>query len=121
MTEAVAAVKELGLVDDEALAKELVSYGACTKGLGTAGITALLRRRGIPEEIIGSSGIIDELDELDEYRCAEELAGRKARLYKDLPAEKARRRLYGVLKRRGHSSETIKRVLDGVMEDWRGA
>jgi len=111
VSKAVSALKELGLVDDAALAGDLISYAADRKGLGREGIRALLRERGIPEEIIASSGV----ESVDEIRGAEELVRRKAGQYRGLPADKVRRRLYGMLRRRGHSSETIRKALDGVM------
>jgi len=106
------ALKEFGLVDDPALADDLIAYAVNKKTLGVRGVKALLQKRGIPEDIIDSSGI----DTIDEIKGAEELVRKKVKLFKSLPKEKVKRRLYGMLQRRGHSAETIKRVLDGVME-----
>ncbi|MEC4686393.1 MAG: regulatory protein RecX [Nitrospirota bacterium] len=105
----VSALKEFGLIDDPALADDLISYAVNRKSLGTRGVRALLQKRGIPEDIINSSGI----DTIDETKSAEELVRKKVKLFKGLPKEKVMRRLYGMLQRRGHSFETIKRVLDG--------
>ncbi len=109
------ALKEFGLVDDRALAGDLISFAVNRKKLGMRGVKALLQKRGIPEDIINSSGI----DTIDETTGAEELVRKKIKLFKGLPKEKVKRRLYGMLQRRGHCAETIKRVLDGAMEGGR--
>jgi len=108
----VSELKGSGLVDDLVLAGDLISYAVDKKRLGVTGVKALLRKRGIPEEIINSSGI----DTIDETGGAEEFVRKKLKTFKGLPEEKVKRRLYGMLQRRGHSSETIKRVLDGALK-----
>ncbi|GMT48444.1 MAG: hypothetical protein IEMM0007_2010 [bacterium] len=109
------ALKEFGLIDDLALAGDLIAYAVNKKTLGVRGVRDLLQKRGIPEDIINSSGI----DTIDETTGAGELVRKKIKLFRGLPKEKVKRRLYGMLQRRGHSAETIKRVLDGVMEEGR--
>jgi len=108
----VSALKEFGLIDDRILAGDLISYAVNKKTLGIRGVRALLQKRGIPDDIINSL----DIDRIDETMGAGELVRKKIKLYKGLPKEKAKRRLYGMLQRRGHSAETIKKVLDGVME-----
>ncbi len=104
---ALTSLKKKGLVDDAALAEELIQ-GAERKALGIRGVYDLLRKRGIPEEIIDSAGV----DRIDARRVAGELVRKRIGRYRGLPEEKVRRRLRDQLLRRGHSPETIRRVLD---------
>ena len=79
--------------------------------MGRRGTRKFIDKRGNPVEIITESGI----ESLDERPGAEELVRKRAPRISELPEDKKRRRLYGMLSRRGYSSETISYVLKKVL------
>ncbi len=111
--ETVSSLKDAGLVDDLALRDDLISYALNVRSLGVMGTRMLLLKRGIPEEVVDSA----DLEGLDETEGAERLVRKRVPLLKGLPEAKARRRLWGMLRRRGYSCETIARVMRGLLPE----
>jgi regulatory protein len=103
-------VKKYNYINDRALAEELLSFYLEKKNMGRRGIKALLIKRGIPGDVINSFN----LDEIDEIEGAMRIARKRLKSYDNLAEERARSRVAGLLRRRGHSSETIKYVLDEI-------
>jgi regulatory protein len=103
----VAQLRDGKYIDDKALASQLISYAVRTKTLGVRGTRYFLLKRGIPEEVVNDA----DFDTIDERSGAERVIQKKIEYYKGLPREKVHRRLYGVLKRRGYSTQTIREVL----------
>jgi len=110
MEKAIDVLRGYGYINDRRLAERLISYAFTDRKLGRRGTTSFLHKRGIPVEIITESGI----ESLDERPGAEELVRKKAPRISGLPEDKKKRRLYGMLSRRGYSSETISYVLKKV-------
>lgn len=101
-------MEELGLVNDEAYARELARTLFTRKRYGANRVRQELRLKGIDDELI------QEL--LEEYGDEEEtLQNLHAVLEKKYPAwqedEKVRRRAYAALQRMGYSHEQIRRGL----------
>ncbi|HSW63505.1 MAG TPA: regulatory protein RecX [Dissulfurispiraceae bacterium] len=95
-----------GYLDDRRLAENLKRIASERKQLGNYGVNAYLHKRGICREVIESvSGDADEVE------VAERLVGRKAERMITLDAETKKKRLWGILARRGFSAATIRTVL----------
>ncbi|TCL72542.1 MULTISPECIES: regulatory protein RecX [unclassified Curtobacterium] len=107
----------VGLLDDVALATDLVDRLHARKGLGRQGVITELRRRGIDQIAIDTA--LDEAadDEDDEFIRAQELADKRAPQMRGLDRATAERRLSGFLMRKGYGSGVVRiavqRALDG--------
>ena len=102
-----------GLVDDLALAQNLVGSLQERKGLGRSGIAAELTRRLLsPAAIEYALELIDTGDELGRAR---ELAVQRARQLTSYDRETAVRRLSAYLARRGYSGSTVRAAVDDAL------
>ncbi|MFL0390623.1 RecX family transcriptional regulator [Curtobacterium sp. 179-B 9B NHS] len=113
----VARLVRVGLLDDVALATDLVDRLHERKGLGRQGVVAELRRRGIDQAAIDAALEAAEDDADDEFVRAIELAEKRARQLRGLDRATAERRLSGFLMRKGYGSGVVRiaveRALDG--------
>jgi regulatory protein len=101
---------ERGFVDDRRLAGALKRHAVEKKHLGKRGTTSYLIKRGIPLEIAaGISG-----DEDDYFDSAKMLVERRLQNMKGYDTATIKRRLWGLLSRRGFSNETIHRVIKTI-------
>ncbi|WP_420364125.1 regulatory protein RecX [Curtobacterium aetherium] len=107
----------VGLLDDVALATDLVDRMHARKGLGRQAIVADLRRRGIDQVAIDAALDAAADDEDDEFVRAIELATKRAGQMRGLDRATAERRLSGFLMRKGYGSGVVRvaveRALDG--------
>lgn len=103
-------LEDTGLISDEALALELLRYSTEKKLLGGKGLEALLSRRGLDKKLINKTLAYHTRDMEEE--SAGRLVEKKLRSLKSYPEDVVKRRLYGMLQRRGFSMEVINRVLD---------
>jgi regulatory protein len=100
-------LKVKGFVDDARFAESLKRMAVEQKQLGKRGVINYLISKGIPGEIIeGLSG-----DDEDYLETAESLVARKMRHLKGLDDITVKRRLWGVLARKGFSPDIIRRVM----------
>lgn len=113
----IARLTRVGLLDDVALATDLVDRLHERKGLGRQAIVAELRRRGIDQVAIDAALEAAADDEDDEFVRALDLAEKRARQLRGLDRETAERRLAGFLMRKGYGSGVVRiaveRALDG--------
>lgn len=99
---------EVGLLDDNDLAENLVRTLRERKGLGRMAITAELRRRKVDPLAIEQALEADREDHGDdELARARELAVKRAPQLRSLDAETARRRLGAFLMRKGYSGSIV--------------
>jgi regulatory protein len=99
---------EVGLLDDNDLAENLVRTLRERKGLGRTAITSELRRRKIDPHAIEQALEADREDHGDdELTRARELAVKRAPQLRSLDAETARRRLGAFLMRKGYSGSIV--------------
>lgn len=98
-----------GLVDDAAYADAYVRTGIGVRRRGTGSLRAELRGRGVPPEIIESATA--DIDEQAELATARALAQRRTAGMTRLDPQVRRRRLTGLLLRRGFSSAIVCCVL----------
>ncbi len=106
-------LERVGLVDDTAYAQAYVRTGVGVRRRGTRSLRAELRGRGVAPEVIDLAAA--EVDDDDERATAVALARRRAPGMARLAPEVRRRRLMGLLLRRGFSSSVINEVLAEVL------
>lgn len=106
----------VGLVDDRALALDLVSRLRDRKGLGRTAVAAELSRRLLPKDVIAEA--LDTIETDDELDTARELAVKRVGQLRSLDRATAERRLSGFLQRRGYSGDVLRTA---VSEALRGA
>ncbi len=105
--ETVVYLRDKGFIDDRRFAEILKRDAVDRKHLGKRGARNYLINRGIAGDIVD-----DVLGDDDDYfDAAKRLVERKLRNMKDYDSEKIKRRLWGMLSRRGFSYDTIKKVL----------
>jgi len=103
-------LRELNLINDRTLAKQLINYGLYDRKLGITGLRAFLIKRGIDRELIDGAGLQD----IDEYPGALEIAEKIKIRNPHIPYDKLKRKIHGYLQRRGYSYDTIKRVFKNI-------
>jgi regulatory protein len=103
----------VGLVDDTAYAQAYVRTGVGVRRRGTRSLRAELRGRGVAPEVIDLAAA--EVDEQDERATALALASRRAPALARFAPEVRRRRLMGLLLRRGFSGAVVNDVLAEVL------
>ena len=104
-------LKEIGLINDMALAEALKRETLTTKMLSQNGAKRYMQTRGIPRDIVDKVFYNDENKDFDN---ALRFTGKKLKSLNHYPSEIVKRRLYNLLLRRGYSSETIMKVLKDI-------
>ena len=110
-------MRELGYVDDAALAQS-VSNRRCHDGYGKARVAADLRGRGIETTVVDT--VMREWNPDDDVDRALAVARKHTTtLHSTDPAlrDRARRRLAGMLQRRGFAGDTVRTVLVRLATD----
>ncbi|MBI3592250.1 MAG: regulatory protein RecX [Nitrospirae bacterium] len=97
-------LKEKEFIDDKRLAEILKRDALERKHLGARGVRNYLLRRGIARDIADAFSGKEE----DYVDAARKLVEKKMRYMKNSDEETIKRRLWGLLARRGFSSETIR-------------
>jgi regulatory protein len=109
----VARLESVGLIDDVALAQNLVGVLQERKGLGRTGVAAELARRMLSPAAIEYA--LELVDSGDELARARELAAGRARQLRGLDRDTAVRRLSAWLARRGYSGSTVRSAVDAAL------
>jgi regulatory protein len=108
----------VGLIDDQAFARQVAEYQFGSRRAGRRAVTSALLAKGVAPEI--AAAVVAEADQ-DEDRRAEELARARASRMASLEPAKAFSRLTSLLMRRGYSPDVARRAarqaLDVVAED----
>ncbi|MBF0328216.1 MAG: regulatory protein RecX [Nitrospirae bacterium] len=109
--EAVRRLEDEGYLNDRKTAEAFKRYALNNKHLGRFGIKAFLVKMGIGEDLA------DELSGQDgEYiETAKLLAENKLKMLKKCDGDTKRRRIYGLLARRGFDSETIGNIIKSLV------
>lgn len=111
----------VGLIDDEAFADAFVRSRHRDRGLGRAALKMELERKGIDRELAARAVAV--IDDDDERERAAALVAKKldSAMFAAGP-QVARRRLLGMLARRGYGSSVaiavINDALNGYVEPW---
>lgn len=100
---------EVGLVNDAAFAESAVYSSHHHRGLGRRALSAELRRKGVPEEIVCEA--VATVGPEEEEQRARELVRRKLRSSTVRDPSTVARRLIAMLARKGYSEGLALRVL----------
>ncbi len=109
---------EVGLIDDARFAKSFAFSQHRERGLSRRVVAVKLRQRGIDEQTV--QAVVDQIDPDSEVDAAVRLAQRKLRSLGTVDQEVRRRRVYGLLLRRGYSPDLAMRVMRQTVGDGRG-
>ena len=104
---------DVGLIDDQAYAQAYVATKQRDRGLGTTALRTELRRKGIDEEVV--AGAVDGIDHEAERSRAKALIERRVDAAMSAGSVAARRRLAGLLARRGYSVDVAVSVVDEAL------
>lgn len=100
---------EVGLVDDEAYADMLIRSQQAGRGLARRALAHELRKRGVDEETARSA--LEQVTPVDEEELARQLVATRMRGMAGLDPAVQRRRLAGMLARKGYPAEVAMRVV----------
>lgn len=100
-------LERVGLIDDEAFARALVEHAVVRRKEARRVIAGRLAAAGVAGDAAAS--VLDDVA-IDEESQADALAAERAPRLAGLPAEKAFRRLAGLLMRRGYPPEVARRA-----------
>lgn len=114
-TETVERLIEVGLVDDAAYAIMFVQSDQARRGLSKHGLRQQLQRRGIGAADIESA--LADIDADSQYQAAVELIRKRAPAALARGADVARRRLLGLLQRRGYGPGLAGRAVSTVLAE----
>jgi regulatory protein len=103
----------VGLIDDMALAQNLVGILQERKGLGRSSIAAELTRRLLAPAAIEYA--LDLIESSDELGRAREIAVKRASQLRSYDRETAVRRLSAFLMRRGYSGSTVRAAVEHAL------
>ena len=98
-------LESVGLIDDEAFARELAEHQR-RKGLGRRAGLAGMRAKGVDREL--AERITGDVNPEDEAERAVEVASNRLQRLRGLDPETRRRRLQDFLMRRGYDPETAR-------------
>lgn len=107
---------ELGLIDDRAYAEAFVAAKHRERGLGRRALQMELRRKGIDPEL--AERAVQSIDDDAERQRAAELIAKKLDSAILAGLSTARRRLLGMLARRGYSSTVAIDVVNQALEGY---
>lgn len=102
-------LEEAGLIKDESLAEELFRYALGRKNLGRRGIESFLLKRGIGKELVSQTLSVHTKEM--ETDAAQRIIDKKLRTLRKYPVDVIRRRLFGMLQRRGMRSDVINKAV----------
>lgn len=112
--EAVERLRRLGYLDDAQYARAYVRGRMASKGYGPVRLQSELQRRGVDRRHI-EDALHHELDDEETLEAARRHARKKwKRLDPDEEPRRRQQKLYGYLRRRGFTSDTIRRVTEAL-------
>ena len=112
--------EEIGVVDDAAFAELLIRSRCNTKRVSRSVLRQQLRQKGVDQEIIEDALMV--VTDEDELRMATELVEKKLRAMSNLEPEVRKRRLFGLLARKGYGTHIALRVINDLeAADFNGA
>ncbi|EKD86186.1 MAG: hypothetical protein ACD_37C00426G0001 [uncultured bacterium] len=108
-------LKSLGLVDDKEFARWWVDQRLTFRPKGERLLRNELRIKGISEDII--STVFEEKNVINEQKkIATNIMSKKVNQYNNLPMNKARKRAYSLLLRRGFDWDIAREVIDEFLD-----
>ncbi len=107
---------ELGLIDDDAYAQSYVRTKHKERGLGKRALAMELRSKGIDDDIAAQALL--EVDIEDEWERGRVLIGKRIGSAMAAGPATARRRLVGLLARRGYSASMSYELVNSALRDY---
>ena len=98
-----------GFLDDEKFAKLYAVSRMQSRPTGKRMMRFELQSKGVSAAV--AERALGSIEDFDEKEVALEAASRRHRLMKNVPAQTSKARIYGFLKRRGFSQESVSYVL----------
>lgn len=108
-------MEAVGLVDDEAFAEMVVRSVSASRGLARRSIAEELRKRGVSDEIVEEA--LTPVDDVMERDSARRLVEKKLRTMNGLAIDVKRRRLAGMLARKGYPSGVVYPVISEALSE----
>ncbi len=106
----------VGLLDDEAMARRWVGLQLDRKPAGAPWLRSELARRGVEKELI--ERVLEEYaDQTGSEASAVDLLRRQSARYLSLDRDRARRRMMGLLARRGFDPETASGAVETIWKE----
>lgn len=106
---------EVGLIDDDALARSFSSSRHAEQGLARRAIAAKLRQRGVDHDVISSA--VATVGPEQEQAAARRLVAKRRRSLVDLDPAVQSRRLVSLLARKGYPSGLAYQVVREALND----
>jgi regulatory protein len=116
ISHALGEMQRLKLVDDRAFARRWVERSLGGRPAGRRKVALELRRKGIAADLIDET-LEEFADSLGSAEVAVEALRRQGWRYRRLDGERARRRMFGFLARRGFDMELARRAVDQVWKE----
>ena len=111
---------EIDVINDAAFAELLVRSRCNTKKVSRSVMRQQLRQKGVDQEIIEEALLVVTDD--DELRMATELVEKKSRAMNQLDPQVRKRRLFGLLARKGYGTAIALKVINDLeADDFTGA
>ncbi len=107
---------EVGLIDDRAYAEAFVVAKHRDRALGVTALRTELRRKGVDEVTVDAA--VQSLDQDAERERARALISRRVDSAMGDGVQAARRRLIGLLARRGYAADVARQVVDEALADY---
>ncbi|WP_354530214.1 regulatory protein RecX [Nakamurella sp. UYEF19] len=107
---------EVGLIDDVAYANSYVRVKHRDRGLGRSALRSELRKLGVEPDVLAAA--VETVDSDAERARARELIGKRLDAAMAAGPIAARRRLLGLLARRGYSPEIAVPVVESALEGY---
>lgn len=111
--DAIGYLERVGLINDDILAPGLLKHAVEKKLLGKRGAELFLYKRGIERNLIQK--VISSHTKESEEEAAKKLLEKKLRTLRNKPEDVIKRRLYGMLQRRGFAPDVIKTAVSSAM------
>jgi len=112
IADVIAGLQRVDLVNDERFASDWVSSRMAARPMGRSRLQWELRQKGVDGELIEEA--LREVDEDREFEAALGVAENRVDSGRSIEIAAEKRRLAGLLQRRGFGWETVKRVLDRI-------
>ena len=109
-------LKRAGEIDDEKFARLWVESRMHSNPMGDIVLRRELKEKGVSESIIDAT-LAEKGAHFDEYKVALNMATERFRQLAKLDKRKALKRLYDYLLRRGFAYDTVKRILDEMINE----
>ena len=108
-------LRRAGEIDDERFAKLWVDSRMQMNPAGDVVLRYELKEKGLSDAII-EAALAKKAEEYDEYDVAFNMAGERFERLKKLDRKKALKRLYDFLLRRGFKYETVRKVVEKMVD-----